>query len=189
AMRSHPVTLMETSAAKSSTYWLVERNTPSGMPISEPMMAATATICRVWPVARTMSQAISGDIAEHLRGEVEAAEDRAHALKPCVVGGEGNEQRAERLAGDLVDGAAEDVEVDAKLAGQPRQHRVGRMRAGEDDAQHHLRAWLALLGEVRLRIARQLHARHAGKQHLGRRVLWVGEDVEGRTALDDLAAV
>src|SRR6188472_4098330 len=104
---------------------------PSGRPSRVAIPAAIATMSRVSPVADAMRLIISGDMTDHLRVEAACAEKGEG-------GGEGflgysHDEGAARPSGDLVHGTRHDVGLDAEVAGETREHRVGLVGAAEAD--------------------------------------------------------
>src|SRR5579872_6797036 len=189
ALTMRPRMRLATGAANSSPARLVARKMPSGSPSSVPNSPESPTMMSVSSVEAAMSWTISGDIAEML-----------HRILPCPqmlhdppqlvrVGRHRNEQRSERTAGDRLDLPVQDINIEAEIARQPRQHRLIGFAANKADAEHRAVARLALSRQFRNQPLRRLAAGDGANEALRRLVARMGEDLVSRALLDDSAAL
>src|SRR5690606_25502366 len=190
ALTMSPTARLSAGAGKSSPLPLVARKMPIGRPISEPRRPEAATICSVWSSDfHKRSISISGDIAEHLRGKAGFGIEAVGAcddMGRCRIG---DDERAERLARDLLDGAGKDVDVAADLGDEPRRQRLEGRRAEEGEAHEDAVAGRGRGLHAGAQPFRQAGAERGGKKDLRRLVLRCREDVKGRPLLDDAALV
>src|ERR1035441_964830 len=125
ALTIRPRMRLAAGAGNSSLARLVARKIPSGSPNSVPNRPDSPTITRVSRVDQTMSWSISGDITKVLHGILACAQFLDDPGQYLRIGRNRNEQRAEGMPRDRLHLPMQDVDIDAKVSRQARQHRLG----------------------------------------------------------------
>src|SRR3984957_5660211 len=113
---------------------LVARKTPSGSPKRVPSRPERPTIIRVASGDQAINWTISGDIAEMLHRILSRRQLLHDPPQVLWIGRNRDKQRSERMAGDRLHLAVQDVDVEAKISRQPRQDRLIGFAAGKADA-------------------------------------------------------
>src|SRR5581483_7468407 len=187
ALTMKPTVRLANGAGNSSFSRLTARNTPSGRPTSVPTRIEMPTMVSVSSVAHPIRVRSSGDMAEMLHAVAAGGKRLDRPAHGRRAAGNGDEQRAERMPGDGLDLPMQDVDVDAELARDAREHRFAGRLAGEGHAQHGLRSADGLLLQPRRQPVRNLVTGHRRDEASRRLVLRARENLVRRALLDDAA--